>query len=145
MLFWELHLYSLLYQPHLGNCGLIQGWVLLAWRCISVWMLSVHRYLNLALPFNITTLLYCNCSTHFTLKFNVFSAKIVCLENWAADIIWPLGNAIVYFIAKVEGEIKAILPETQLSAICICKILNSFPEGSSICVLNRLEAFKMKG
>lgn len=46
----------------------------------------------------------------------------------------------------VESEIKAILPETQLSAICISvKILNSFPEGFSICVLNRLKAFKLKG
>ncbi|NWS40451.1 LIFR factor, partial [Probosciger aterrimus] len=58
----------------------------------------------------------------------------------------PIGNAVVYFIVKVEGDVKVILPETQLLAVCASvKIMNSFPEGFSIHVLNRLESFKVKG
>lgn len=126
-------LYSVPHQPCLGNWGLTQCWALLAWRSITA-----PRCLDMTLAFNIIAVLYCNYSTNFTLKFYVFSAKTVCLENRTADIIWVLGNGVVYFIAKVKGEVKAILSESQLSAICIsAKILKGFPEEFSICVMNR--------
>lgn len=89
--------------------------------------------------------MYCNYGTHFPLKFDVFSARILCLENFAAELIWSLENTIVYFIPKVEGENKVILPETQLSASCIfVKIMYGLPEGFSMCILNRLGSFQEK-
>lgn len=89
--------------------------------------------------------MYCNYSTHLPLKFDVFSARTLCLENFAAELIWSLGNIIVYFIPKVEGVNKAILPETQPSAICISvKIMYSLPEEFSVRILNRLGSFQEK-